>query len=112
SSIETEFAKAPDITRERLYLSTMQEILENSSKIMIDSQASNNMLYLPLDKIMKQTAQETPESVINTTGAAAAMTGSTGTTTTSSPAKPAPATTSRPNPYGTPYSAQDSLSAN
>ncbi|RTZ41074.1 FtsH protease activity modulator HflK [Candidimonas sp. SYP-B2681] len=56
TSIEVEFAKAPDVTRERMYLSTMQEILENSSKIMIDSQASNNMLYLPLDKIMRQAA--------------------------------------------------------
>src|SRR3546814_221751 len=51
ASVEAEFAKAPDITRQRMYLSTVQEILESTSKIMIDSQASNNMLYLPLDKI-------------------------------------------------------------
>lgn len=54
SSVESEFAKAPQVTRERLYLSTMQEILTNTSKIMVDSQAGNNMLYLPLDKIMNQ----------------------------------------------------------
>ncbi len=77
SSIETEFAKAPAITRERMYLSTMQEILANSSKVMIDSQASNNMLYLPLDKIMHQAAgaasgASPSNSVENTTAAAAA----------------------------------------
>lgn len=75
TSVETEFAKAPAITRERMYLSTMQEILENSSKVMIDSQASNNMLYLPLDKIMQQAASprgSSSGSVESTTGAAAA----------------------------------------
>ncbi|NYT61318.1 FtsH protease activity modulator HflK [Alcaligenaceae bacterium] len=77
ASVETEFAKAPAITRERMYLSTMQEILENSSKVMIDSQASNNMLYLPLDKIMQQAASprgSSSASVESTTGAAAAAT--------------------------------------
>ncbi|SHG82951.1 membrane protease subunit HflK [Pollutimonas bauzanensis] len=75
TSVESEFAKAPDITRERLYLSTMQEILENSSKVMIDSQASNNMLYLPLDKIMHQAAgarASSSSSPENTAAAAAA----------------------------------------
>ncbi len=43
---------APDITRERLYLTTMQNILKNSSKILVDGNASNNLLYLPLDKLM------------------------------------------------------------
>src|SRR3546814_9552918 len=43
-SVEAEYAKAPDITRERLYLSTMQEILENASKVMVDSNAPNNIL--------------------------------------------------------------------
>lgn len=75
SSVETEFAKAPGITRERMYLSTMQEILTNTSKVMIDSQASNNMLYLPLDKIMRQVAGSragSSGSLENTTAAAAA----------------------------------------
>lgn len=57
SSIEAEYAKAPDVTRERMYLSTMQSILEKSSKVFIDSESSNNMLYLPLDKIMQQAAR-------------------------------------------------------
>lgn len=77
SSVEVEYAKAPQITRERMYLATMQEILQNTSKIMIDSQASNNMLYLPLDKIMNQAAGSSSNfsaSVESTTGAAAAAT--------------------------------------
>lgn len=53
-SIVTEYSKAPDITRERMYLQAMQDILANSSKIMIDGDASNNMLYLPLDKLANQ----------------------------------------------------------
>ncbi|MER1968285.1 FtsH protease activity modulator HflK [Castellaniella sp. GW247-6E4] len=55
-SIESEFSKAPSITRERLYLETMQDIMVASSKVMIDAQVGNNMLYLPLDQIMKQAA--------------------------------------------------------
>lgn len=55
-SIESEFSKAPAITRERLYLETMQEIMAASSKVMIDANVGNNMLYLPLDQIMKQAA--------------------------------------------------------
>ncbi|NLY28636.1 MAG: FtsH protease activity modulator HflK [Alcaligenaceae bacterium] len=56
TSVETEFAKAPQVTRERLYLSTMQQILQNSSKVLVDTQSSGNMLYLPLDRIMGQVA--------------------------------------------------------
>ncbi|HUH58440.1 MAG TPA: FtsH protease activity modulator HflK [Candidimonas sp.] len=89
TSVETEFAKAPDITRDRMYLATMQEILTNTSKVMIDSQASNNMLYLPLDKIMRQAAGDrasSSSSIESTTGAAAAATQPSRTATT--PARP------------------------
>lgn len=58
TSIESEYAKAPDITRQRMYLATMQEILRDAGKVMIDTNASNNMLYLPLDKIMNQAARD------------------------------------------------------
>ncbi|MBC7202985.1 MAG: FtsH protease activity modulator HflK, partial [Pusillimonas sp.] len=57
AAIETEFAKAPRVTRERMYLATMQTILENTSKILIDNQSAGNMLYLPLDKIMQQASR-------------------------------------------------------
>ncbi|HLX79020.1 MAG TPA: FtsH protease activity modulator HflK [Burkholderiales bacterium] len=52
----TEYAKAPAVTRERIYLDTMQQIMTNSSKIMLDYKGGGNLLYLPLDKLMQQGA--------------------------------------------------------
>jgi membrane protease subunit HflK len=49
--LSTAYLKSPEVTRERLYLETMEEVLEKSSKVMIDSSSGNNMLYLPLDKL-------------------------------------------------------------
>ena len=49
-----EYAKAPAITRERMYIETLQSVLSTSSKILIDTRASGNLLYLPLDKLMQQ----------------------------------------------------------
>ena len=49
-----EYEKAPDITRERLYIDTMQSVLSNSSKVLIDVEGGNNMIYLPLDQILQQ----------------------------------------------------------
>lgn len=48
----TEYKKAPRVTRERLYLDAVQDVMANSSKVMIDVEGGNNMLYLPLDKIV------------------------------------------------------------
>ena len=51
-----EYEKAPEVTRERLYIETMESVLGNSTKIMTDTEGGgNNLLYLPLDQIMKQT---------------------------------------------------------
>ncbi len=50
----TEYRKAPEVTRQRLYLDTMQAVLTSSSKILVDASSGNNMLYLPLDKIIEQ----------------------------------------------------------
>ncbi len=47
-----EYKKAPEITRERLYLDMMESVLSNSSKVMVDVEGGNNLLYLPLDKLM------------------------------------------------------------
>jgi len=49
----TEYKKAPDILRERLYLEMMQDVLSNSSKILVDVEGGNNLMYLPLDKLME-----------------------------------------------------------
>jgi membrane protease subunit HflK len=53
--ILVEYNKAPQVTRERLYLETVQQMLASTSKILIDARAGGNLLYLPLDKIMQMT---------------------------------------------------------
>jgi modulator of FtsH protease HflK len=50
-----EYQKAPGVTRDRLYLDTMQQIFSNTTKLMIDAKSGNNLLYLPLDKLIAQT---------------------------------------------------------
>ena len=46
-----EYKKAPEVTRERLYLDTMESVLANNSKVLVDVEGGNNMMYLPLDKL-------------------------------------------------------------
>jgi membrane protease subunit HflK len=53
SALLTEYEKAPEITRQRLYLSTIEEIYSNSAKVLLDVESGNNMMYLPLDQIRK-----------------------------------------------------------
>lgn len=48
------YRKAPEVTRERLYLEAVQGVLANTSKVMVDVEGGNNMMYLPLDKIVNQ----------------------------------------------------------
>lgn len=50
----TEYEKAPEVTRQRLYIDSLQDVMTASSKIMIDVEGGNNMLYVPLDKILEQ----------------------------------------------------------
>lgn len=49
-----EYQKAPGVTRERLYLDAIESVMANSSKVMVDVEGGNNLLYLPLDKIAGQ----------------------------------------------------------
>ncbi|WP_374339826.1 FtsH protease activity modulator HflK [Methyloversatilis sp.] len=49
-----EYVKSPEVTRQRMYIDTMQQIMTNTSKVMIDSKGGGNLLYLPLDKLMQQ----------------------------------------------------------
>jgi membrane protease subunit HflK len=48
-----EYAKAPQVTRERIYIDTMQQVFSSTSKVMLDYKGSGNLLYLPLDKLMQ-----------------------------------------------------------
>jgi membrane protease subunit HflK len=54
-----EYAKAPQVTRDRMYIETMQEIFANTSKVYLDSRTGGNLLYLPLDRLIQQSAAET-----------------------------------------------------
>jgi modulator of FtsH protease HflK len=65
----TEYAKAPEVTRQRMYLDTMQQIFTSTSKIMVDAKGQGNLLYLPLDKLMQAAAP----SVVNADVAAEAQ---------------------------------------
>ena len=56
NQVVAEYQKAPAITRDRMYLDTMQQIFTSASKVMVDAKSNNNMLYLPLDKLVSQTA--------------------------------------------------------
>jgi membrane protease subunit HflK len=55
-SVLTEYQKAPGVTRDRLYIDTMQQVYSNVTKVMVDTKQGSNMLYLPLDKIMQLNA--------------------------------------------------------
>jgi len=103
-SIESEYSKNPEVLRERFYLATMKEILENSSKVMIDTSAGGNVLYLPLDKIIQQAAQSSPPSGSEAAAAATAA-------AASSNSRPAPTPAARRKASDLP-SLQDSLSIN
>ena len=60
--IVSEYQKAPAVTRDRMYLETMQEIFSNTTKLMVDSKKGNQLLYLPLDKLISQTGGESSGS--------------------------------------------------
>ncbi len=56
-SVLTEYEKAPQVTRDRMYLDAMQQVYTNTTKLLIDSKQGSNLLYLPLDKLMQMTGQ-------------------------------------------------------
>ena len=60
--IVTEYAKAPQVTRDRLYIEAMQQVMTNSSKVLVDQKGGNNLLYLPLDKLMQITGAPAGET--------------------------------------------------
>ena len=52
TSIVGEYVKAPGVTRDRMYIETMEQVLSNTTKILIDQKGSSNVLYLPLDRML------------------------------------------------------------
>jgi membrane protease subunit HflK len=53
--VVAEYNKAPQVTRDRLYIEAMQQIMSNTTKVLIDQKGGNSLIYLPLDKIMQMT---------------------------------------------------------
>ncbi|MFZ2508252.1 MAG: FtsH protease activity modulator HflK [Steroidobacteraceae bacterium] len=67
-ALAAEYQRAPGVTRERLYLETMEQVLGSSSKVIVDTKGTGNMVYLPLDKLLEQRgmqrqAGETPPAI-------------------------------------------------
>ena len=73
-SIQSEYQKAPQVTRDRLYLDAMQSIYSSVTKVVVDSKQGNNMLYLPLDKVMQMASSPSADITVspNTSTPAAA----------------------------------------
>jgi membrane protease subunit HflK len=61
--ILVEYNRAPAVTRERMYLETVQQIMTSTSKVMIDAKAGGNLLFLPLDKIVQMSAAGLPDVI-------------------------------------------------
>ncbi|MEA3291685.1 MAG: FtsH protease activity modulator HflK, partial [Pseudomonadota bacterium] len=68
TQVLSEYQKAPDVTRERMYLDTMQEVLARSNKMVIDQKSGNSVMYLPLDQLMKNRGQQSGGSVVPSLG--------------------------------------------
>ncbi|MFA7555213.1 MAG: FtsH protease activity modulator HflK [Spongiibacteraceae bacterium] len=64
-SLLTEFHKAPEVTRERLYLDAVESVMSNSSKVLVDIEGGNNMIYLPLDKLTQPRPKAIDSSIMS-----------------------------------------------
>jgi len=60
ASVLAEYQKAPTVRRDRMYIDTMQQVYANVSKVMVETRTNSNLLYLPLDKLMRQSAASVP----------------------------------------------------
>ena len=74
-AVLAEYQKAPGVTRDRLYIDTMQQVYSNVTKVMIDARSGSNLLYLPLDKVLQATSGNGSTSAAPAAGAAASSAG-------------------------------------
>jgi membrane protease subunit HflK len=99
--VQTEYAKAPGVTRDRMYIDSMREMYNNVTKVLVDTTKSNSMLYLPLDKIIAQVSAESAQAAAQ--GSASTPTGSvTVGGATGNPAAPFSNNTTSLSPNSTP----------
>jgi len=69
-SLLTEYQKAPRVTRDRLYIDAVEEVYKNSNKVILDSQGSGNLLYLPIDKLIGEGRnRDNSQNTLSTSGA-------------------------------------------
>jgi membrane protease subunit HflK len=69
-SVFAEYQKAPQVTRDRMYLDAMQQIYTNVTKVVVDSKQGSNLLYLPLDKVLQMTSSGGEASVVSSPASA------------------------------------------
>ena len=69
-SVLAEYQKAPQVTRDRMYIDTMQQVYSNVTKVMVESRQGSNLLYLPLDKIMQMTGQGSSAAAVDAAASA------------------------------------------
>ena len=79
SQILQAYQKAPEVTRKRMYLETLESVMSNTSKVLVDVEKGSNLLYLPLDKLTQQA------SAANRSSSAASLSSASSTSTTSQP---------------------------
>ena len=84
-SVFAEYQKAPQVTRDRMYLDAMQQIYSNVTKVMVDSRQGGNMLYLPLEKILQMNAKPAAAPTSATTPSSDSATTSTSQNAVQSP---------------------------
>ena len=60
-----EYKRAPEVTRERLYIDAIESVYGNSNKVLMDSEGSGNLMYLPIDKLLQQNTSQKNESTEN-----------------------------------------------
>lgn len=63
----TEYEQAPTVTRERLYLETVEDVLERASKVILDTDGNGSLVYLPIDKLLEQSRRTPRSSAAETT---------------------------------------------
>ena len=64
--ILTQYNRAPEVMRDRIYIEAQEQILSNISKVIVDQKNSNSLLYLPLDKLIQQTSPSSKENISST----------------------------------------------
>ncbi|MDR2852078.1 MAG: FtsH protease activity modulator HflK [Burkholderiaceae bacterium] len=92
NQILTQYQKAPQVTRDRIYIDTMQQIYGSTAKILIDSHQNSNLLYLPLDKlaqVISQTTSQTAQNQAAQGGQSSSLGCSDSVNTVAAPAAPA-----------------------